>query len=282
MNQGCDFLGFDPEFDDTTWTEEWLYVPVAQVPPGTHPSGYRIEQRFLEAAEVFGLPYKLAMPFDCRLLFDPDGEMWMSSTPQEHIMMVNNARRSRGNVLVGGLGLGLYPQYATRGVIGAAEQFTIVERSQVVCDIVVPLIETTLDVPVTIRRGEIEAFLSGDVETKFDTVFLDTWPDLDPLFLPAINSLRDHAVKHLAPDGEILLWGYQWMVSLFLAACKQVLGVPAKKRDSWLVQDARSTPEARDLLAPVLARFADVNLVESDMSVALAFCRNYIMRVRAE
>ncbi len=33
-------------------------------------------------------------------------------------MMANNARRSWGRVLVGGLGLGLYPQYAAYGMLG--------------------------------------------------------------------------------------------------------------------------------------------------------------------
>ena len=26
--------GFDPDFDDTLWTDGWLHVPIAQPPPG--------------------------------------------------------------------------------------------------------------------------------------------------------------------------------------------------------------------------------------------------------
>lgn len=273
------FSGFDPDFDDTQWTEDWLYVPVAQVPPGIHPSGYRIEQRFLQTAEVFGRPYRLAVPFDCRLLFDPAGEMWMSSTPQEHIMMVNNARRSRGNVLVGGLGLGLYPQYAMRGMIGGADRFTVIEQSAVVQEIVVPTLEAVLEVPLVVRLGDIGDILSGPVEVQYDTIFLDTWPDLDPILLPSINHLRDLALEHLAPGGEVLLWGYQWMVRLFLDACEQLLRVPAIQRASWLEQSAGASPAAHDLLSPLLAQFAGLDFSEQKLSDALAFCRAYILQV---
>lgn len=270
------FAGFDPDFDDTTWTEDWLYVPIAQVPPGTHASDYRIEQRFLETAEVFGRPYRMAAPFDCRLLFDPDGELWMSSTPQEHIMMANNARRSRGHVLVGGLGLGLYPQYAARGVLGSADRFTVIEQSPVVQEIVTPTVEAAIDVPLTVRLAEIEAFLAGPVETRYDTIFLDTWPDLNPVFLPAINRLRDLALQHLDPGGEVLLWGYQWMVRLFLEACEPLLRVPAEDRAQWLEQAAGASDQARDLLAPVVARFAGIEA--TDTPEALMICRDYILQ----
>ena len=46
--------GFDPEFDDTTWTEAWSQVPIAEVPPGVYADGSRVVRRVLREADVFG------------------------------------------------------------------------------------------------------------------------------------------------------------------------------------------------------------------------------------
>ena len=76
-------------------------------------------------------------------------------------MMYNNARRSQGHVLVGGLGLGLYPQYAVRGAAGWATRFTVIERSPAVRDMVEPTVNAALDVPLEVHIGEIAQILSG-------------------------------------------------------------------------------------------------------------------------
>jgi len=152
---------FDPEFDDRDWTPDWMAVPIAPVPAMAHPSGYRVERRVVQETEIFGQPYRLTVPFDCRLLFDPAGRLWMSDTPQERIMMANNARRSCGHVLVGGLGLGLYPQMAA--ALGRVERFTAIEQSPVVQAIVEPALAGVLSVPLAIRIGDIEDMLAGPV-----------------------------------------------------------------------------------------------------------------------
>jgi hypothetical protein len=270
------FQGFDPEFDDTRWTDGWLHVPVAQVPPGRHTSGYWVERRIIRHAQVFGKPYRLAAPMECRLLFDPTGQLWMSDTPQERIMMYNNGRRSRGHVLVGGLGLGLYPQMAVRGAAGDATAFTVIEQSRVIRDIVAPTLTAALDVPLQVRTGDVGAFLSGPVQTRYDTVFLDTWATLDAGHLPEINRLRDLALRHLAPGGQVLLWGYRWMVRLFENACRRLLAVEPDHRPDWLVAQAEGAEHAIELLAPVVERFNGRDV--RDMEAALAWCRQYAVR----
>lgn len=265
---------FNPEFDDTAWTDAWRHVPIAQVPPGLHPSGYRVERHLLETVDIFGQAYRFTTPFDCRLLFDPHGVLWMSTTPQEHIMMVNNARRSRGHVLVGGLGLGLYPQYAAEGRIGAASRFTVIEASPVVADIVAPTVSAALEVPIDVQIGDLDAFLAGPVTDRYDTIFLDTWDNLDPVYLPGINWLRDEALRHLAPGGTVLLWGYRWIVQLFEDACAHLLSVAPAERAAWLESQAHPGPGAIDLLEPVLAEFAGQTV--TDLDAALAWCRRYI------
>jgi hypothetical protein len=268
--------GFDPEFDDTAWTDGWLDVAIAQVPPGRHPSGYRVERRVLQSIEVFGQPMRLAGMLECRLLFDPEGKLWMSDTPQERIMMFNNGRRSRGHVLVGGLGLGLYPQFAVLGAAGKVTRFTIIEHSPVVREIVEPTLAVTLGVPMEIMTGDAVAFLSEPVTVRYDTIFLDTWETLDAVHLPKINRLRDLALRHLAPGGRVLLWGYRWIVRLFEDACLQLLKIQPGQRQAWLMAQAGRSPQAVVLLTPVLERFGE-NPVD-DVETALTWCREYIVR----
>jgi hypothetical protein len=268
--------GFDPDFDDTEWTEAWTQVPIAEVPPWVYPDGSRIVRRVLCEAEVFGRPYRLAQPLDCRFLYDPQGRLWMSTTPQERIMMYHNGRRSRGHALVGGLGLGLYPQYAARGAAGEATRFTVIEHSLEIRALAEPTLSRVLDVPLEVRAGDIETHLAGPASMRYDTIFLDTWDTLDAGLLPAINRLRDRALQHLAPGGQVLLWGYRWMVRLYEDACRQLLAVTPAKRRSWLASQSQRSPRAGTLLAPVLERFQG-EAVE-DVDRALAWCRDHIVR----
>jgi hypothetical protein len=266
--------GFDPEFDDTEWTDGWLHVPIAQAPPGEHASGYWVERRILQYTEIFGKPYRLSAPLTCRLLFDPDGRLWMSDTPQERIMMYNNGRRTWGQVLVGGLGLGLYPQFAAVGAVGRATHFTVIERSQVVRDIVEPTLSVALETPLEVRTGDIVAYLSGSVSTRFDTIFLDTWDTLDAVHLPAINRMRDLALRHLVPGGQVLLWGYRWMVRLFEEACRQLMDVAPGQRATWLMARAEKSPRAVALMTPVVKHLKARE--GEDVEEALAWCRQYV------
>jgi len=241
-----------------------------------HSSGYRVEQHTVDAVEVFGRPYRLSEPFACALLYDAKGLLWMSDTPQERIMMANNSQRSWGHVLVGGLGLGLYPQYAEIGSIGEAVRFTVVERSSIVAEIVEPTLGSALSVPLEIRIGDVETFLSGPVVTCYDTIFLDTWETLDAAHLPRVNRLRDLALRHLSAEGRVLLWGYRWMVRLFEDACRRLLALPAERMRSWLAEKAGSSTQAAALLTPVVDHFAAKPA--GDGESALRWCRRHIVR----
>lgn len=274
-----EWRGFDPEFDDTERTHGWIHVPIALVPPGVHSSGYRVERRLLEYVEVFGQPVRMVAPLECRLLFDPEGRLWMSDTPQERIMMYNNGRRSQGHVLVGGLGLGLYLQYAVTGAAGQGARFTVIESSPVVRDIVEPTLSVSLGVPLDVKIGDVGTCLAEPVTATYDTIFLDTWDTLDAAHLPAINHMRDLALRHLAPGGRLLLWGYGWMVRLFEAACRQLLEVSPDQRQAWLAAQVETMPQAVALLTPVVDRFTEQSMVE--IEAALAWCRQYIVRTAA-
>jgi len=269
--------GFDAEFDDAVWTLDWLQVPVRQVPVGEYEGGYRVEREFIEQIDVFGRPYRLDPPLDVRGLFGPGDVLWMSDTPQERMMMYNNAGRSRGHVLVGGAGLGLYPQY-----VAEAASFTIIERSPIVLRLVAPLLQEIMD-----ARGVRLRFLVGDVETYlaraepggYDTIFLDTWERLDATLLPAINRLRDMAARHLAPDGRVLLWGYRWMVRLFEEACATLLIMPPEERGLWLAEQRLANPRAAALLAPIARVFEGRAIRRWELDEAVRYCREWVWQV---
>jgi hypothetical protein len=262
--------GFDPDFDDAQWTLNWAAVPIIPVQPGRHPQGYQLIERRLVRASIFGKTYEAREPFVVRALLDDTGRLWMSDTPQERMMMYNNAQRTRGRVLVGGLGLAMYPQYAAE----RASSFTIVECSRAVIDSVGPVLQESLGgrrppVPYAIAHGRIEEWLdSAAAGERFDTIFLDTWDTLDAAALPAINRLRNRCLPHLAAGGRILLWGYRWIVRLFVEACRQVLILPPEQRRPWL--ESLNQPQAAALLAGVLDRF-DGQVVQ-DLPAALRWC----------
>jgi len=271
---------FDPAFDDTRWTWDWLDIPLVQVPPGRYANGYRVRREWLTEAIICGRRYRLPRPLDCRGLYDPSGVLWMSDTPQERMMMYNNAQASAGHVLIGGLGLGLYPQYAA----ARAASITVVERSPDVVAIVWPVIEPALTramggVRPRVIIADVARFLEEAPASRYDTIFLDTWEDLDAIRLPWINRLRDQAMRHLTSSGRVLLWGYAWMVRMFQAACADLLRQPPDAREAWLADHAAGRPEVIALLTPVVERFA--GQVVSDLEAALAWCRTYIVDARA-
>jgi len=273
-------LPFDPDFDDARWTLAWAGVPILQVPVGSHPEGYRVVERLLNRAQIFGRTYEAREPFAVRALVDLSGKLWMSDTPQERMMMYNNAMASQGRILIGGLGLAMYPQYAA----ARAARFTVVEQSRAVVEIVGPTLERALSrpdvtglrpVPFEIVECDAETYLAAEPATRYDTIFLDTWDTLDARHLPHINRLRDLAIRHLAPNGRVLLWGYRWMVRLFEDACRQLLSVPPQEREAWLANFDQ--PEAATLLRPVMVEFVERPV--DDVEAALKWCREHIVSV---
>ncbi len=272
-------MSFDPEFDDTRWTWDWWHVPFIQIPPGIYRGGYVVRRELLKVADICGRRYRLPRPLDCRGLYDPSGILWMSDTPQERLMMYNNARASNGHILIGGLGLGIYPQY----VAPRARSITIVERSADIVAIVWPAVEPALSSAMNGVRprlviADMETFLLRPPSELYDTIFLDTWEELNAVRLPQINRLRDLAICHLAPGGRVLLWGYRWMVRLFEEACLELLRQPPDRRASWLARQSSNQPAAAALLAPVAEHF--VGQAVDDLNGALAWCRRYIAGVK--
>lgn len=268
---------FDPTFDDCEWTDAWTRVPVIQLVPGRY-AGFDIEAWRISEADVCGRRLLLDPPLDVRGLVMADGRLWMSDVPQERLMMFNNAQASRGRVLVGGLGIGLYPQYAAPHV----REIVVVEQNAPLIEVVEPVARVGADahgVPLAVYPGDIADVLRAEPSGLYDTIFLDTWDTLDAAHLPHVNTLRDLAARHVAPGGRILLWGYRWMLRLFEEACARLLAVEPGERHHWLRVMTRQRPAVWSLLLPVVEHFSG-EPVEA-MDAALAWCREHATQITA-
>jgi len=148
-----------------------------------------------------------------------DKTLWMTDAAQERYMMEFAAREAKGDVLVGGLGLGMYVQYALRNP--KVDSITVVELSRDVVAIAKKL-KWAKDKRVILHCGEIstELYKLGKKGMpRFDTVYLDVHPEISPDFLPYLNSLREMARKVLTPKankghGRVYIWTYKKILSM--------------------------------------------------------------------
>jgi hypothetical protein len=242
--KGCKF---DSTFDDRVFHSDIYSKPLEQVSKNFQRNSFRVEQCSLTSFEAFGKWYKSYYPLDARVLLDKNNCVWMSDHPQERMMMYTNAIQAHGSTLVGGLGLGMFPQYAQYGYGGFATRFTIVEQSKEVINLVRPLLESVLKVPFTIVHSGIEEYLLESNE-RFDTIFLNTWETLEPRHLPTVNSLRNAAVTHIHWGGRILLWGYRWIIDLFNKACLDYLSYDRARRTEILAHYDSVDPASAGVL----------------------------------
>ena len=160
--------------------------------------------------------------------FPPRG--WMADTLVERSMMLLAAREAKGKVLVGGLGLGIYPQitlYLKRPVTS----ITIVESHPDVVRLIAPCVSKfaqSYGVPVRIVQDSIENFMQITDE-RFDTIYLDTWGDLHYKFLGYINYLVSLAAKIATPEGKIQCWGYNFLYKEFIKVAVHLEQNPSQK-----------------------------------------------------
>jgi Fe-S-cluster containining protein len=149
--------------------------------------------------------------------------VWMGDSLQERLMMWEAAKRCHGKVLCGGLGMGIFPQYALS--LPQVESVHIVDMNE---EVVSLLKDTWQNHPwsrvsdCSITHSKIEDFLNTTKE-KFDTVYIDTWDALTEEYLPHINHLRELSKRVVTPGGEILFWGYDLMVRFCLNQVRNIL-----------------------------------------------------------
>lgn len=150
------------------------------------------------------------------VIFKP--KAWMTDSMGERCVMFAAAKQAKGRVLVGGLGLAVYPQmvfYLQRPI----ESLTILESNPAVIALVQDAWLRGLNEEqrqkVKVIEGTIEGFLQETSES-FETIYFDTWEDADPRFLPHINHLIELGLSKSTSTGQIQCWGYAMTVDVFI------------------------------------------------------------------
>jgi hypothetical protein len=142
----------------------------------------------------------------CQLLVD--GALFMTDTPAERRTNRPVVEAARGDVLIGGLGLGLI----LPPLILAPEvtSITVLEKSPEVIALVAPSYQ--IGAPywantVDAYRLHKLRFIEADVfqwtpDQKFHTVWFDIWPAIELSNLPEMAKLHRHYRPHLQPDDQ--------------------------------------------------------------------------------
>ncbi|TGO03581.1 hypothetical protein PN36_03610 [Candidatus Thiomargarita nelsonii] len=235
---------FDPSWRDDVIEQEAIDIPLV-FPEDTPPTGEiwvesrpRLKERLFNDDVELEKPrrvtsivkrsymlnyYKIAdnqgnfIPLDdpiYNFIFQP--KTWMNDSMSERYMMFAAAKKARGKVLVGGLGLAIYPQfvfYLQRPI----QSITILEKNATVINLVrdtwINSLSDEQRQQVNIIEGSIEDYLQ-ETDESFDTIYMDTWEDADPRFVPHLNYLVQLALPKCT--GQIQCWGYAMAVQSFV------------------------------------------------------------------
>ena len=292
------------DFDQTWQDDKHDFGAISRIPLSLPDEGQYGDDLLVlkinpELQEVYGEKYKTKGIYDLRVLYklNPEGwfdwkvrkfatkneneepcVVWMGDSIQERLMMWEAAKRSRGKVLCGGLGMGIFPQYALS--LPRVESVHVVEMSPTIISIIK---DTWNNKPwarsssCDIHQSKIEGFLKSTPE-RFDTIYIDTWDALVEEYLPHINIIRELSSRVLNPGGEIILWGYDFMLRLCLNQARNILS----RREYFLGADKRQLKIVKDqtpLFYNLLKWFkkhpgcSDDDLYEKAYRTATEYCK---------
>lgn len=127
--------------------------------------------------------------------------LMMSDTPMERTSNYGVVQNARGHVLIAGLGLGmiLHPILAKPEVT----RVTVVEKYEDVAKLVGPTLphQDKLDLVV----GDILTW-APPKGTKYDTIYFDIWPTIDPDNLPQMARLHRRFASRKTPGAWMDSW----------------------------------------------------------------------------
>ena len=139
----------------------------------------------------------------------------MADGLQERSMAYAATKTACGDILVGGLGLAVYPQIVLH-LKRPVTSITIVESSREVIDIVGrKWFEHKNQQQITIVEDTIEHYLRH-AQNLYDTIYLDIWGDIHFKILPYVNYLITSSEPRLKENGKIQCWGYNAMMRAFV------------------------------------------------------------------
>ncbi len=183
------------------------------------------------------------------IFFPP--KAWMTDSAEERCMMFAAAKEASGDVFVGGLGLGIYPQMVLN-LKRPINSITIIENNPVIIDIIKESwVDTETRTNISIIEADIEDYLQNS-DRLYDTIFLDTWEDADSRCLANVNYLIDLAMNISKDSSRIRCWGYALMVDTFIKEINLY-----EERELWDMLLDRKTD-------PILNKFVQWRTKEKD------------------
>ena len=157
-----------------------------------------------------------------------DGSTVMSSMPREYRQMFTASRKLRGNVLIGGLGLGLITVLASQKK--EVKSITIVEKENDVISLVGPSV-TKLAKVDGIFLGGLFYYLEN-TKKKFDTAFYDIWTGTSEYdWITYVVPLRRLSARAGLRPSSIVCWMEGVMVGQIVKSFTHALFV--KDHDHW-------------------------------------------------
>jgi len=133
------------------------------------------------------------------VVLEEDSRVWMSDTPLEYEGIMEHLPYCHGRVLVGGLGLGMFPHLASKRK--GVRKIDVIEKEQKVIDLVFHQIWTP---KMRIICDDIFHYLKTTL-IKYDFIYLDIWADY-------IGSIEDAdraaslAQRCLRERGQVRVW----------------------------------------------------------------------------
>lgn len=135
-----------------------------------------------------------------------DGQQWMVDDPLHWIGMKRLAENSEGNVLVGGLGLGLVAYHLLKNP--KVEKITIIEMNKNVIKLVGKLFANNNKVQII--QGNVKDYSWMKKDVYYDTIILDIWT-----YNGGKKNIRIWAemvscissFEHTYPNSKVFVWG---------------------------------------------------------------------------
>ncbi|MCX6709928.1 MAG: hypothetical protein NTV63_03190 [Candidatus Woesearchaeota archaeon] len=123
----------------------------------------------------------------------------MSNTPMEFYTNYEFIKKSRGNVLIGGLGLGLIALFVEKKP--EISSITIVEKHPEIIELILSQIK--FESKVLIEHSDIFNFAPKE---RYDTVYIDIWNDVCRTNYDEMKELKRKYSRCLNESGFIACW----------------------------------------------------------------------------
>lgn len=198
---------------------------------------------------------------------------WMSDTPQEITAMQLAATAARGDVLVTGLGLGIFQ----RSVPEAVRSVTTLEINPDVVRLVWRHI-TANDKRQRLVLGKAEDTMSEMIRAgrEFDFIYLDTWDSGDYEQLPWVNWYVRKAYELLRDGGEVHAWSYEEMIRNFVRDCIEMRSTLKRHSDKATDEKREGMRNMWPLVGQFIDWFLDTEVEDDwpDVAACRAWCEH--------